>query len=63
MTRRDWWLGIVLLALVILSHAMLPRYEFTPPDPSSGRPFGMRFDRWTGRAEQVPVPVLGLSKP
>lgn len=46
MTRYDWWLGVVLLTLAILTHAAIPRYELIT-DPGGF----MRFDRWTGRVE------------
>jgi hypothetical protein len=45
MTRRDWWLGIGAIALVILLHAVFPRYEWR------GEGTGLiRIDRWTGSA-------------
>ena len=51
MTRRDWWLGVAVLALVILVHALLPRYEW-----SVSPMFGiLRFDRWTGRTERATI--------
>lgn len=48
MTRRDWWLGVAVLSLAVLLHALMPRYDITTT------PGGMmRVDRWTGRAEVV----------
>lgn len=43
MTRRDWWLGIVLIVAAILVHALVPRYDW-----GQNR---IRIDRWTGAAE------------
>ena len=48
MNRRDWWIGIVLLTIVSLTHALLPRYSFEIRD---GREVGVavyRIDRLTG---------------
>lgn len=45
MTRRDWWLGVGLVALAILLHAAFPRYEWRNV---KGVPL-VRIDRWTGR--------------
>src|SRR5687768_15773279 len=28
MTRRDWWIGVVLIVVALLLHAALPRYEW-----------------------------------
>ena len=47
MTRRDWWIGITLVALALLAHAALPRYEWRGTVP-----YLVRIDRWTGRAER-----------
>lgn len=54
MTRRDWWIGVLLIVLAVLAHALVPRYEY--------RNFGefapgifTRIDRWTGSAELVSV--------
>ena len=27
-TRLDWWIGVVLVVLAILAHALVPRYEY-----------------------------------
>lgn len=47
MTRRDWWMGILLLAAAVLAHALIPRYEWRNVGPVPR----VRVDRWTGRAE------------
>jgi len=43
-TRRDWWIGVGVVALGLLVHASVPRYEWQ----ASGT---VRIDRWTGGAE------------
>lgn len=44
MTRRDWWLGIMLVASAILLHALIPRYDWRHVDGAAWS----RVDRWTG---------------
>lgn len=51
MNRRDWWLGVSVVALALLIHSMLPRYEVV----GYGDAF-LRVDRWTGVVEH---PVAG----
>lgn len=48
-TRRDWWLGIGLLVVAVLAHAVWPRYEWSP---RAGVAM-IRIDRWTGRTALV----------
>lgn len=48
MTRRDWWIGVVLIVLALVLHAAIPRYGLTVRADGF-----VRFDRWTGRAEVV----------
>ena len=48
MTREQ--IGILLLALAIIVHALFPRYEFQL-DNRQGLAFPYRLDRWTGRVE------------
>lgn len=45
MTRRDWWLGVLLLALVVTFHALMPRFEWQRDGSRL-----MRYDHWTGLA-------------
>lgn len=33
-TRLDWWIGVVLVVLAILAHALVPRYEYQQAGPS-----------------------------
>jgi hypothetical protein len=44
LTRRDWWLGVLVLTLALLIHAAWPRYEWR----HVGGPAFVRIDRWTG---------------
>ena len=55
-SRRDWWIGIVLVVLVILVHALVPRYEYQQVHSV----MWIRVDRWTGQAQVVTVSVNGL---
>ncbi len=52
MTRRDWWI-VGCLVLVLLVHALVPRYEYRNATPARG--IFTRIDRWTGNAELVTV--------
>ena len=66
MKRGDWWCGVALVALAILFHAAIPRYELLAPSPTQSHPadvpygdfYGaaryptlIRLDRWTGAVE------------
>ena len=46
MTRRDWWLGVSVLAAGLLLHAVFPRYEWHAHTPQTW----ITYDRWTGDA-------------
>ena len=52
-TRRDWWIGVWVIVLALLAHAIipqyLPRYEYQYLREAAG----VRIDRWVGRAEFV----------
>ena len=50
-SRRDWWIGIVLVVLAILVHALGPRYEYQ----QVGDVYWIRVDRWTGQAQVATV--------
>jgi hypothetical protein len=52
MTRRDWWLGVVLIVLALLVHAAVPRYTYL----HVAGLMVVRTDRWFGGAE-----VQGMS--
>jgi hypothetical protein len=48
-SKTSYWLGVLVLALALLAHAALPRYEV---QPVPGRPLNaLRTDRWTGDVE------------
>ncbi len=56
MTRRDWWLGVSAICLVILFHAIFPRYELQAGSQSSvSGPYILRLDRWTGAVQEPQV--------
>ena len=48
MTRRDWWLGVLLLAGAIILHALIPRFEWVSLTPEGDV---IKVDRWTGVEE------------
>jgi hypothetical protein len=50
MTRRDWWLGVFVVALVLLLHAAIPRYEWRS---AGSMPTAARIDRWTGDVHRL----------
>lgn len=52
MTRRDWYIGVFILALALVFHAAFPRYEYRARDPLYQ---SIRIDRWTGQAAIVGV--------
>jgi len=52
LTRRDWWIGVILIVLALLLHAAVPRYTYT----HAAGLLVVRTDRWFGGAE-----VQGMS--
>ena len=56
-TKRDWWIGVVLVVLVVLSHAMFPRYEWRERGATL-----IRIDRWTGGAVVGRIQRLGSDR-
>jgi hypothetical protein len=51
MTRRDWWLGVALILVALVGHAVFPRYDVRYIDGA-----GMvRIDTWTGTFARVYV--------
>ena len=57
-TRLDWWVGVVLVVLAILAHALVPRYEYQQT-AASGIAW-IRVDLWTGQAQLVAVTADGV---
>ena len=58
-SRREWWIGVVLVVLAILVHALVPRYEYQH-DPGSIA--WVRVDRWTGRALVITLTTDGIMR-
>lgn len=55
-TRRDWWIGVGLIVLALLAHALLPRYEWrTPTERAAQAHVLTRVDRWTGQVVYVQI--------
>ena len=56
MTRRDLYLAVAIMAMALIGHAMLPRYDWRHVGESSigGERF-VRIDRWTGDARLLLV--------
>ena len=48
MRCRDWWIGIVIVAGILLLHALFPRYEVARHVNGPSR-FIVQHERWTGR--------------
>lgn len=53
-STRNWLAGGLLVAVLVLAHAMLPRYEMT----NAGR-----LDRWTGQVCQLEDPTPDPDNP
>jgi len=49
MRRRDWFIGVTIIAAALLLHAAFPRYEWRAH--ATHHDALIRVDRWTGRAE------------
>ena len=47
-TRRDWWLGVAIVAATVLVHALFPRYEWLLLREKTADV--LRVDGWTGRS-------------
>ena len=52
-TRRDWWIGVGVIVVALLGHALIPqyvpRYEWRHEVDDAW----LRVDRWTGNAQLV----------
>ena len=57
-SRSEWWIGVVLVVLAILVHALVPRYEYQHDGPGSLA--WVRVDRWTGRALATTITTDGI---
>jgi len=52
-SKRDWWLGVILIVFALLVHATVPRYFPRYEFRQSQGLIWMSIDRWTGSAEMV----------
>lgn len=63
MTRRDWWIGILVLVAAIVAHAAMNRYSWHLYDidgqGQNARAL-LRIDRFTGTVTYEPVPDLDV---
>ena len=50
-TRRDWWLGVAIVAAAVLVHALLPRYDWLLLREETADV--LRIDRWPGDARHM----------
>jgi hypothetical protein len=61
MTRRDWWIGILLLLAAIVAHAAMNRYSwhlYAAEGQGQNARALVRVDRLTGAITHEPVPYL-----
>jgi serine/threonine protein kinase len=56
-TRRDWWLGVLVLSSALLLHAILPRYQGGSGQDTSGSTVGPA----TAALSQSPTLMLGTA--
>jgi hypothetical protein len=47
--RRDWYVGIAIVAAALIFHALFPRYEIRHPGGDRRPLMMLRVDRWTGK--------------
>ena len=58
-SRLEWWISVTLVVLVIVVHALVPRYEYQLA--GAGGLGWVRVDWWTGQAIFVtPVNTDGI---
>jgi hypothetical protein len=63
MTRRDWWLGILVLVAALFAFGAANRYTYQLYTPLSqgGRQVLLKIDRVTGAVLFEPVPPVIVS--
>ena len=63
MTRRDWWIGILVLVAALAAHAAMNRYSWHLYDVEgqgqNARAL-LKIDRFTGAITHEPVPRLDM---
>jgi hypothetical protein len=57
MTRRDWWLGILVRSGVLLAHLAFPRYEVRFVNGAA-----IRVDRWMGAIARAPTDAASYAR-
>jgi hypothetical protein len=63
MTRRDWWIGILVLVAAIVAHGAMHRYSwhlYAIDGQGKNARALVRIDRFTGAITHEPVPRLDL---
>ena len=60
LSRIDWWFGILVIAVVLLTHIACPRYEYIVLGPNQSDV--LRHDRWTGDSEHMGLIDRGDSR-
>jgi hypothetical protein len=61
MTRRDWWIGILVLVAALLAHAGLNRYSwqlYSLEGQGQNARALLKIDRFTGKVTHEPVPPV-----
>lgn len=51
-TRRDWWIGIGVIGLALLAHAVIPQYVPRYEWQHWTEGIYVKIDRWAGTAER-----------
>jgi hypothetical protein len=63
MTRRDWWIGILVLVAAIVAHAAMNRYSwhlYRVEGQNQNARALVRIDRLTGAITHEPVPRVDV---
>jgi len=63
MTRRDWWIGILVLVAAIVAHAAINRYSwhlYALEGQGQNARALLRIDRFTGTVTHEPVPRVDV---
>ena len=71
MARRDWWMGIAIVAFAIIVHAFVSRFEWrsgdghqvVPVDPQTGRVEAVQGDPQPPSRYPQPAPPVSTRSP